>query len=360
MHTTPRPRRATSTPSAPPTTTTGDTFSWSLEGDDAADFDIGSATGVLTFRQDANSGPLPDFENPGDDDSLNTYEVTVKATDDDSTPLSSSHAVTVTVTNVNETPEFTGTPSTAITHDENKPASDAVADYNARDEEGAVTWSLTGADRGDFDLSSDGVLTFKSAPNFEDAQDSGADNVYNIGVVATDVMSGTARLTASLDVTVTLNDLEEAGAVSVNNLNPGVGDELSFELSDPDGGLQAAALNTWVLQQRTPGSGSWQQVPGFGGDGVTGTLAVRRVQEEQTGKQLRVSITYEDRRGTGKTAASEPTAAVTADPIANAPPRFRPGGDFSIPEGEAGRDVGTPLVVSDRDNDTLRFGIEAR
>ena len=171
-------------------------------------------------------------------------------------------------------------------------------------------------------------------------------------------MSGTTRLNVSTDVTVTLNDLEEAGAVSVNNLNPGVGDELSFELSDPDG-LQAAALNTWVLQQRTPGSGSWQRVPGFGGDGVSGTLAVRRVQEEQTGKQLRVSITYEDRRGTGKTAASEPTAAVTADPIANAPPRFRPGGDFSIPEGEAGRDVGTPLVVSDRDNDTLRFGIEA-
>ena len=105
----------------------GDTFTWSLEGDDADEFEIGSTTGVLTFRQVAGSDPLPDFEDAADDDSDNTYEITVKATDDDSDPLSSTHAVTVKVTNVNEKPEFTGTPATAISYDEKK--TESVADY---------------------------------------------------------------------------------------------------------------------------------------------------------------------------------------------------------------------------------------
>ena len=97
------------------------------------------------------SGPLPDFEDAADDDSDNTYEITVKATDDDSDPLSSTHAVTVKVTNVNEKPEFTGTPATAISQDENEAISDTLANYSARDEEGTtIEWSLTGTDRGDF------------------------------------------------------------------------------------------------------------------------------------------------------------------------------------------------------------------
>ena len=45
-----------------------------------------------------------------------------------------------------------------------------VAAYTARDEEGAVTWSLTGTDGGDFAVDSGGVVTFvKHVPNWEDA-----------------------------------------------------------------------------------------------------------------------------------------------------------------------------------------------
>ena len=143
----------------------GDTFTWTLEGDDEGDFEIGSTTGILTFKQDSSAGPRPNFEIPGDMDSNNVYEVTVVATDDDSPALSSKHAVTVTVTNVNEKPEITGTPSlvTTSTYDENTTGN--VADYNARDEEGStITWSLTGTDRGDFDVSTDGIVTFKNTP----------------------------------------------------------------------------------------------------------------------------------------------------------------------------------------------------
>ena len=278
------------------------------------------------------------------------------------------YAVTVKVTNVNEKPEFTGTPETAISYDEKK--TENVADYNARDEEGPVTWSLTGTDRGDFAISTDGVVTFAATPNYEDAKDSNTDNVYTFNVVATDTQSGSTRLNATTSVTVTVNDLEEAGVITVSNLNPGVGDEITFKLSDPDGGLKDIS---WNLEFRASSTGSWSAVSGWFTSVSQATLATYSVTEDVTGHELRMRVDYADRRttatddpgtllaneGQDKAATSDDTEPVTADPIVNAPPRFRGGGDFSIAEGEAGRNVGTPLVVSDRDNDTLRFGIEA-
>ena len=330
-----------------------DTFTWSLEGDDASEFAIDSATGVLTFLQDAGLGPLPNFETPRDDDSDNVYEVTVVATDDGSPALSSRHAVMVEVTNVNEKPEITGTPSlvTTSTYDENTTGN--VADYNARDEEGStIAWSLTGTDRGDFAISTDGIVTFKNTPNFEDPEDSGTNNVFTFNVVASDSVK-----TNSVAVTVTVADVEEAGVITVSNPVPGVGDEIRFDLTDPDGGLTAATI-TWFTESRSPG-GTWSTAHGRfpqGGSSTT-TFVLYRAPEQETGKELRVRAEYTDRRGTGKEATSPETQPVTADPIANAPPRFTGGNSFSIAEGEAGRNVGAPLSTSDRDGDSVTFAM---
>ena len=58
------------------------------------------------------------------------------------------------------------------------------------------------------------------------------------------------------------------------------------------------------------------------------------VTEDHTGKELRAVVDpYTDRRGTGGKAESMATAAVTADPIPNAPPRFTGGGPSQIAEG---------------------------
>ena len=111
-----------------------------------------------------------------------------------------------------------------------------LASYTARDEEGGVTWSLTGTDSGDFSINS-GVVTFAAEPNYEDPQDSGKNNVYNFTVVVTDILSDSPRLTATRDITVTVEDIEEAGTITVDNLNPGVGDTIHFELIEPDGGV---------------------------------------------------------------------------------------------------------------------------
>ena len=263
-----------------------------------------------------------------DDNSDNTYEITVKATDDDSRPLSSTHAVTVKVTNVNEKPEFTGTPETAISYDENK--TENVADYNARDEEGPVTWSLTGTDRGDFAISTDGIVTFAATPNYEDAKDSNTDNVYTFNVVATDTQSGSTRRNATTSVTVTVVDLEEAGVITVSNLTPGVGDEITFKLLDPDGGLKDIS---WNLESRASSTASWSAVSRWSTSVSQTTSATYSVGEDVTGHELRMRVDYADRRttatddpgtllvneGQDKTATSDDTEPVTADPIVNAP-----------------------------------------
>ena len=70
-------------------------------------------------------------------------------------------------------------------------------------------------------------------------------------------------------------------------------------------------------------------------------------------------VTYTDRRGSGKTAVSQETAEVTPDPIANAPPRFRGVSSWSVEEGPAGRNVGTPTSATDRDGHTLTYGIQS-
>ena len=316
-----------------------DTFAWSLLGTDDAYLEIDATTGILTFAQDDSfgQGPLPNFEHPRDDDagdgSSNTYSITVRATDDDATDQKfTDYAVIVTVTDVNEQPEFTGTPETALTPDEHDANTDYVvmdlADYDARDEEGGVTWSLTGTDRGDFAVSADGVVTFDETPNYEEPEDSGGDNVYEFTVVATDVASGSSRRNVSQAVTVTVGDVEEAGTVTVDNLSPAVSQTLTFRLTDPDGGIDltvdtnlGSPIN-WRLESQASG-GSWTQV--FGLSIPVSTTFPYTVDEDLTGKALRAVVTYVDRRGSGKLAVSEETASVTPDPIANAPPRFRGG-----------------------------------
>ena len=197
----------------------GSVLTWSLEGADRADFTIRRNTrghGELRF---ANA---PNYEMTADAGANNVYDVTVKVTDNHGS-LSDTLMVRVTVDDVNEAPVITAPPALSVDVDEHDVNGEYVvmdlADYDARDEEGGVTWSLTGTDSGDFAISADGVVTFRAAPNFEAPADSGGNNVYNVTVVARDTASGSTRRSVSADVTVTVADVEEDGKIEVVNLN---------------------------------------------------------------------------------------------------------------------------------------------
>ena len=164
-----------------------DSLTYRLSGTDAASFDIDAATGQLMTLA------ALDYE------TKSTYSVTVTARD--SGGLSDSIGVTVTVTDVDETPVITG--EAAPNYAEN--GTGPVATYTATDPEGAtITWSLEGDDAALFDLSSGGMLTFKNSPDHEAAADDDTDNAYEVTVVAS---AGTNE--DRLDVTITVTDVDE-------------------------------------------------------------------------------------------------------------------------------------------------------
>ena len=110
----------------------------------------------------------------------------------------------------------------------------------------SCTWSVSGTDAGDFEISNVddadifGALTFKEAPNFEKPADSNKDNVYMVTVVVSD-----GKLTAMRDVTITITNVEEAGTVTLSSEQPKVGIALTATLEDPDGVVADSVKWTW-------------------------------------------------------------------------------------------------------------------
>lgn len=159
-----------------------------VSGGDSADFSINSSTGAVTFVG------TPDFENPADGNSDNVYEITIRASDGTNT---TDQAVTITVADVDEAPVFSSG-ATATVAENQISAYTAVA---ADDEGTALSYSLSGTDAALFSIdAATGVVTFRSAPDYEAPADAGGDNVYDIVVSASD---GANTATQAVAITVT-------------------------------------------------------------------------------------------------------------------------------------------------------------
>ena len=189
-----------------------------------------SETGVLTFDSQ------PDYENPGDAGLDNVYDITVEARDDQF--ATNTLDITVTVTPVNEPPTVTGDSRPSVSeNDEN-----FSRFYTASDPEGSAstfTWSLSGTDSGDFNIDRNtGELTFRNTPDYERPADSGGDNEYLVQVRATDE----GNLRGTLDVTVTVNDFNEAPEIrsvsrpEYTRQENDTGTIYTFSATDPEGG----------------------------------------------------------------------------------------------------------------------------
>ena len=70
-----------------------------------------------------------------------------------------------------------------------------------------LSYSLGGADASLFNISSAGAVTFKVAPNYEAPADSGANNVYNVTVTASDGVN----VSYAQEVAITVTNVGEAG-----------------------------------------------------------------------------------------------------------------------------------------------------
>ena len=172
-----------------------DTITWTTTGTDAHLFEFDDRN-ALSFREP------PDYEDPRDAGLDNEYELAVVATD--SGGRSHRLDVTVSVTEVDEGPEITG--ATAYIVAEGQELSGAT--FSATDPEDptieVTNWRTSGTDGGDFTMSEDGELSFRSTPDYERPADSNRDNVYIFTVQVSDGSNY-----GSLDVTVTVTDLNE-------------------------------------------------------------------------------------------------------------------------------------------------------
>ena len=156
------------------------------------------------------------------------YEVTVRASDGN---LVSTLDVEVTVTDMNESGVITG-PATA---DYAENATAIVAVFSSTDPDGdGVTWSIAGTDAARFSISENGELAFKSPPDYEAPNDANTDNVYEVTVRASD-----GNLASTLDVEITVTDVNESGVIAgpatITYVENGTAAVATYILIDPEG-----------------------------------------------------------------------------------------------------------------------------
>ena len=183
----------------------GQTVTYSITGGaDSAKFSVVAATGVLTFTT------APNFEVPTDVGANNVYDLIVTATDDESPVGTKTQFIAVTVTNANEAPVITSSGSTSYAEN----ATGSIYTATGSDPESApLSYTLGGADAALFDINAaSGAVTFEVSPNFEAAGDSGADNVYDITVTASDGdLSSAAQAVA-----ITVTNVNDAPVITSN------------------------------------------------------------------------------------------------------------------------------------------------
>ena len=181
--------------------------------------------------------------------------------------------VTVTLNGIDDAPVFTSPATVSFA----EAATGPVLQVAAQDPEGAaLTYALSGADAALFDLAADGILTFKSAPDYEAPADAGADNIYNVTITASDGALSTAQ-----DVAVSVTDVGEnapqwasvGGITRVSTTSTGA----QANSTSSEGVLSADGTKLYFV------SGASNLVPGS-----TGNVADLYVKDLATGQTTRL------------------------------------------------------------------------
>ena len=282
------------------------TINYSLSGADADDLSIDSA-GLITFNSS------PDYDIPVDANGDNNYELTIEVGDGANT---STQAVTITVENVNEAPTITNT-NTAVSTAEDTVNNPSAFEYaiTATDPEGeALSYALGGADATDFDVDSDGVITFKSGrsgtgydPNFEHPVDDDGDNIYHLDLYAQDASGNTS---SSVAITISVTDEPEAPTFASASDESLVSENTSAvfylaEASDDDGDSVSYSLAPSVgdndlfnIDSATYGELSFIDAPDYensDGTGADGTYNVTiTASDGSLSSTLELAVTVTD------------------------------------------------------------------
>ena len=280
-------------------TTAGDLIWSKTGGADSGKFGLTSA-GVLTFSS------VKDYEAPDDADADGTYEVTVQVSDGTDSDMA---ALLVTLRNVTELTAITGPSSVAFP--ENSWSRVAAFTASSEEDRAGIDWVLAGTDSDHFSIDSpSGALRFalqavaprifSEPPDFEAPVDPDAANTYELTLLA----RAGSSVTDTHTFTVTVTDVDEEGALSLSSTRPALGAVLTAVPTDPDGVTAGTALWQW---ERSTGRNSWAVIDGAASASYTPAAA-------DTNTFLRVTATYADEHGTGKT-VSEVAPNVVTGPL---------------------------------------------
>ncbi|MFL2929064.1 MAG: tandem-95 repeat protein [Opitutales bacterium] len=176
-----------------------DTLTYTISGQDSAKFDINPSTGDLTFKV----GQEPDFENPQDANSDGTYELIIQVSDNDTPVLFDTLSLFINARDRNEAPFGISPTSATILENTTFIADLNASDVDYDDNNSNFVWSLdtaNGNDTSKFSITTDGFLSFSSAPNYESPNDTDTNNSYNVGVRVTDSDGSFASTTFIVDV----------------------------------------------------------------------------------------------------------------------------------------------------------------
>ncbi|MBA5249771.1 MAG: hypothetical protein FE834_09650, partial [Gammaproteobacteria bacterium] len=201
--------------------------------------------------------------------------------------LASSRAYTVDTTALT----FTSTATASIAEN----TATSVAVYTAAvTDAGSITYSLVDGtattpsgvitDKAKFAISASGVVTLVNAADFE------ATPAYSLGVVATD----TAGNSSTQQVAISITNVEEAGSVAITGTKT-QGQELTAGITDIDGSITSATY-IWKANGTT----------------ISGATSNKHtLTQAEVGKKITVEASYTDAEGSGKTATSAETSAIT-------------------------------------------------
>ena len=265
-------------------------------GADASSFTLSQA-GVLSFTA------AKDYETPDDADTDRTYEVTVEVSDGTDSDMAE---LLVTLLNVTELTAITGPES--VTFPENSWSRVATFTASSEENRAGIEWILGGTDSDHFSIDSPpGALRFAlqavaprifpEPPDFEAPVDPDAANTYELTLLA----KAGSSVTDTRTLTVTVTDVDEEGALSLSSTRPALGAALRAVLSDPDGVTAGTEVWQW---ERSTGRNSWAVIDGAAAESYTPVAA-------DTNTFLRVTATYEDEHGTGKTVSEVAPNVVT-------------------------------------------------
>lgn len=227
-------------------------------GADSSKFSINSTSGALTLLA------TPNFEAPTDVGADNIYDVIVRASDG---ALFDDQAIAVTVTNLNEAPVISSNGGGSTATIQVRENTTAVTTVVASDPDGAadkVSYSIAASGDGAlFAINpTTGALTFIAAPDYEAPTDANVNNVYQLRVLATDLLGVQDFQDISVSVT-------NAAGVTLTALSTG------------------STLNGGGEEDRLNGAGGNDTLNGLGGnDRLLGNAGVDTINGDAGNDQI--------------------------------------------------------------------------